>query len=70
MAKFRVDEWVLFCPLPDAVSESLSSERFRAVVLATLPKDPFYDYRIYVEETGKIKKVREHHLFPESAPTY
>ncbi len=70
MTKYQVDEWVLFCPLPDTTSESLSSERFRSVILATLPHDPYYDYRIYIEESGKIKKVREHHLFPDPHPTY
>ena len=33
-------------------------------------EDRFYDYRIIVENTRKIKKVREHQLFPEPSPTY
>ena len=68
--KYKVDEWILYCPIPDAKSEILSSERLRAVILSILTTDPFYDYEIFIEESGKIKKVREHHLFPEPLSTY
>ncbi len=66
--KYRVDEWVLFCPLPDV--KMFKDERFRALILCVLEDDVFYDYEIYVEKTQKIKKVREHQLFPEADPTY
>ena len=66
--KYRVDEWVGYCALPDV--EYFKNDRQRALILAVLDTDPFYDYKIYVEETHKIKKVREHQLFPEPAPTY
>ena len=68
MKKYRVDEWVGYCPLPDV--ELFKDERKAALVLAVLDTDPFYDYKIYVEETQKIKKVREHQLFPGAPPTY
>ena len=68
--KYKVDEWVLYCPIPDAKSENLSSQRLRSVILCILTADPFYDYEIFIDESGKIKKVREHHLFPDSASTY
>jgi hypothetical protein len=70
MAKFRVDEWVLYCAFPDSELKYLCSERQKAVVLCELPEDPFYDYRIIIEASGKIKKVREHQLFPGRPPTY
>ena len=66
--KYKVDEWVGYCPLPDI--ELFKDERERAVVLDILDDDIFYDYKIYIEKTGKIKKVREHQLFPEAIPTY
>jgi len=66
--KYRVDEWVLYCPLPDV--ELFKDERHRALVLCVLQDDIFYDYEIYIEKTQKIKKVREHQLFPEPTPTY
>ena len=66
--KYRVDEWVLYCPLPDI--ELFKDERLPALILAVLDNDPFYDYIIYIEETQKRKKVREHQLFPVPHPTY
>ena len=66
--KYRVDEWVLFCPLPDI--EYFKDERIRSLILEILNDDPFYDYIIYIEESQKRKKVREHQLFPIPDPTY
>tara|TARA_Y100001938_G_scaffold131501_1_gene188677 strand:- start:30 stop:233 length:204 start_codon:yes stop_codon:yes gene_type:complete len=66
--KYRVDEWVGYCPLPDI--ELFKDERHPALILAILDNDPFYDYKIYIDKTGKIKKVREHQLFPVAPPTY
>ena len=66
--KYRVDEWVLYCPLPDI--ELIKDERRPALILAVLDNDPFYDYKIYIEESQKRKKVREHQLFPVPHPTY
>jgi len=68
--KYEADEWVIFKPFPDDESELLREMKNRALILADLPKDPFYDYKIIIEGSGKIKKVREHQLFPESRPTY
>ena len=66
--KYKVDEWVGYCSLPDI--ELFKDERELAVVLDILDDDIFYDYKIYIEKTGKIKKVREHQLFPAPPPTY
>ena len=41
-----------------------------AVILNILPKDDFYDYEIFIDGEGKIKKVREDKLFPIPEPTY
>jgi len=68
MMKYRVDDWVLFCPLPDV--ELFKDERYAAVVLEILNDDLFYDYKIHVEQTQKTKKVRQHQLFPASNSTY
>tara|TARA_B100000575_G_C23098306_1_gene633568 strand:- start:427 stop:621 length:195 start_codon:yes stop_codon:yes gene_type:complete len=61
MRKFKVDEWVNYCALPDV--EYFKDDLKRALILSVLDNDLFYDYRIYIEKTGKIKKVRESHLF-------
>ena len=34
-----------------------------------IPYD-FYDYEIFIDGEGKIKKVSEHKLFPIPEPTY
>ena len=66
--KYKIDDWVYYCPLPDI--ETFKNERIPAVILDILDNDLFYDYKIYVDGTGKTKKVREHQLFPEAPPTY
>ena len=68
--KYQTDQWVLYYPFPDVESEILSSQNERALILSELPNDHFYDYKIIIETSGKIKKVREHQLFPEPHPTY
>ena len=66
--KYKTDDWVLYCPFPDILL--MSSERLLSVILCKLPEDPIYDYKIYIDETGKIKKVKESQLFPVTLPTY
>ncbi len=66
--KYKIDEWVYYCPLPDI--ESFKDERIPAVILDILDNDLFYHYKIYIDGSGKTKKVREHQLFPFSPPTY
>ena len=61
MKKFKVDQIVFYCPLPDV--EAFKNERQSCIILAVLDNDIFYDYKIYIKESGKIKKVRESHLF-------
>ena len=51
--KYKVDEWVLYCALPDV--DIFKDERIPAVVLNVLEDDIFYDYKIYIEGSGKIK---------------
>jgi len=68
--KYKVDQWVIYRPFPNDKSSILNEMQNRAVILYIHPKNEFYDYDIYIEDTGKKKKVREHQLFPEPDPTY
>ena len=68
--KYKVDEWVIYKPFPNDDSKLLREMSSRVLVLDLLEDDLFYDYKVYVEETQKTKKVREHQLFPEATPTY
>ena len=65
--KFKVDEWVNYCVMPDV--EYFKNDLQPALILAVLKNDLFYDYKIYIEATGKIKKVREDQLFSMPQPT-
>ena len=60
--KFKVDEWVLYCPFPDSDFENLRNMQNRSLVLYIRPENDFYDYDIYIEKSEKIKKVREKNL--------
>tara|TARA_Y100000593_G_scaffold77625_1_gene143770 strand:+ start:677 stop:886 length:210 start_codon:yes stop_codon:yes gene_type:complete len=68
--KHKVDEWVIYRPFPNDTSKLLREIEHRALILSLLKEDLFYDYKIYIEQTQKIKKVREHQLFPLPPPTY
>ena len=68
--KYKVDEWVIYKPFPNDDSKFLREMSSRVLVLDLLEDDLFYYYKVYVEETQKTKKVREHQLFPEATPTY
>tara|TARA_B100000902_G_C26966405_1_gene743083 strand:- start:288 stop:497 length:210 start_codon:yes stop_codon:yes gene_type:complete len=68
--KYRVDDWVIYKPFADSEHDSLREMSSRVLILDLLKSDPFYDYKIYIEDTQKIKKVREHQLFPLPSPTY
>jgi len=68
--KYRVDDWVIYKPFADSESELLREMSSRVLILDLLKNDFFYDYKIYIEKTQKIKKVREHQLFPVPGPTY
>jgi hypothetical protein len=68
--KYRIDDWVLYKPFADSESDLLKEISDKAVILYVFPKNDFYDYEIYIDETGKRKKVREHQLFPVTSSTY
>ena len=68
--KYRVDDWVIYKPFPNDEGEILASMEERALILYVFPKNNFYDYEIFIDGKVKIKKVREHHLFPIPSPTY
>ena len=52
--KFKVDEWVYYCSLPDV--KLLSDERRPAVILNILKEDPIYDYEIYIDVSNNYDK--------------
>jgi len=69
MKKYKVDEWVIYKPFPNDPSAVLARVQDPAIILYVFPKDEYYDYKIFIDSTGKIKKVKEHQLFPMPQPT-
>jgi len=69
MKKYKVDEWVIYRPFPNDQSAVLAQIQEPAIVLYVFRKDEYYDYKIFIDSTNKIKKVREPQLFPTSQPT-
>jgi|TARA_R110002074_G_scaffold302130_1_gene473437 hypothetical protein len=61
LRKYKVDEWVVYDPFP--MDKTQSGYGQRAVILSICEQGDFYDYRIYVEKTGKFKSVKEESLF-------
>ena len=57
--KYRVDDWVVYRPWPEDPNSVLYSTTKRAVVLDVLGEDDIYDYKIFIDGTGEIKKVKE-----------
>ena len=58
--KFKIDEWVLYCPFPESNFANLKEERQPAVVLEVLKQKEPYDYRIFIDDgTSTIRKVKE-----------
>jgi hypothetical protein len=60
--KYKVDEWVYYNFLYEQDPEG--NYQKKAVVLSLCSQRDYYDYEIYIEETGVYKKVREEYLFP------
>lgn len=60
--KYKVDEWVYYNFLYERDPEG--NYQKKAVVLSICSQRDYYDYEIYIEETGVYKKVREEYLFP------
>jgi hypothetical protein len=58
---FKQDEFVNYVLFPD--SELLRVKK-RSVVLEVLNDGSYYDYEIFIDGEGTIRKVKEENLFP------
>ena len=58
---FKQDEFVNYIVFPD--SELLKVEK-RSVILEVLNDGSYYDYEIFIDGVGTIRKVKEEDLFP------
>jgi len=60
---FQKDEWVLYVPFPADGDRSYNKPK-RSVILEVFDGDSYYDYEIFVDGEGNIKKVKAENLFP------
>jgi len=61
MNKYKIDQWVYYIQFPEV--QNLKNNKKKAVILEVLDKNSIYDYRIFIDGEGKIRKVKESSLF-------
>ena len=61
MSKYEIDQWVYYVQFPEV--ENLKNNKKKAVILEVMEKNSIYDYRIFIDRDGKIRKVKESNLF-------
>mgnify|MGYP006401229337 FL=1 len=61
---YKIDDWVIYQP-------SKHSPKKRSVILWVYNDNRnMYDYEIFIDGEGKIRKVMQSSLFPIDIPTY
>ena len=63
MSKYEIDQWVYYVQFPEV--ENLKNNKKKAVILEVMENNSIYDYRIFIDGDGKIRKVKESSLFSE-----
>jgi len=63
MSKYQIDQWVNYVQLPEV--QNLKNNKKKAVILEVMENNSVYDYRIFIDGEGKIRKVKEEQLFSE-----
>jgi hypothetical protein len=61
MNKYQIDQWIYYVQFPEI--HNLKNNKKKAVILEVLEKNSIYDYRIFIDGEGKIRKVKEEQLF-------
>ena len=63
MSKYQIDQWVYYVQFPEV--QNLKNNKKKAVILEVMENNSVYDYRIFIDGEGKIRKVKESNLFSE-----
>ena len=63
MNKYQIDQWVYYVQFPEV--QNLKNNKKKAVILEVMENNSVYDYRIFIDGEGKIRKVKESNLFSE-----
>ena len=61
--KYQIDQWVYYVQFPEV--QNLKNNKKKAVILEVMENNSVYDYRIFIDGEGKIRKVKERNLFSE-----
>jgi hypothetical protein len=61
--KYKIDQWLYYVQFPEV--ESLKNNKKRAVILEVMKNNSVYDYRIFIDGEGNVRKVKEEQLFSE-----
>ena len=61
--KYEIDQWVYYVQFPEV--QNLKNNKKKAVILEVMENNSVYDYRIFIDGEGKIRKVKESNLFLE-----
>jgi hypothetical protein len=61
--KYQTDQWVYYIQFPEV--QNLKNDKKKAVILEVMENNSIYDYRIFIDGEGKIRKVKERNLFSE-----
>jgi len=61
MSKYQIDQWVYYIQFPEV--QNLKNNKKKAVILEVMENNSVYDYRIFIDGEGKIRKVKESNLF-------
>ena len=59
--KYQIDQWVYYVQFPEV--QNLKNNKKKAVILEVMKNNSVYDYRIFIDGEGKIRKVKERNLF-------
>ena len=59
--KYNIDQWVYYVQFPEITN--LKNDKKKAVILEVMENNSVYDYRIFIDVEGKIRKVKEKNLF-------
>ena len=59
--KYEIDQWVYYVQFPEITN--LKNDKKKAVILEVMKNNSVYDYRIFIDGEGKVRKVKERNLF-------
>ena len=66
--KYQIDQWVYYVQFPE--DKNLKNNKKKAVILEVMENNSVYDYRIFIDGEGKIRKVKESTFFQSEPSTY